>query len=134
MTAPTTAALCWLKTLGVGGILGMFYSFLRPLRPRFTVPADLFFALATLWGWLYGVFAICGGDSRMSCTVALLLGIQAMDATAGSWLQPVFSLFWKSIFLIFQLFFWPARKFLQYFFTIHLFISIYGNSSNPHFS
>ena len=110
MTAPGTAAVCFLQALGVGGILGILYGFLRPLRPRLTTLADLVFALATFWGWIHMVFAICGGDSRMSCTAALFLGAWATDATVGKWLRPVFSLFWRGIGRILQWIFAPIRK------------------------
>jgi hypothetical protein len=126
MTAPATAAVYWLRTLGIGGILGIFYGFLRPLRPRFTIMSDLIFALATLWGWIYAVFAICGNDSRLSYTLALLMGIWATDATLGKWLSPVFSLFWKGIHRIFYLIFFPAGKLLQYFSKIYNFLLASG--------
>jgi hypothetical protein len=120
MTAPVTAAVCWLRTLGVGGALGIVYGFLRPLRPRLTTLSDLIFALATLWGWVYMVFGICGGDSRLSCTLALFAGAWAVDATIGKFMRPVFFLFWRGIGAVFRWIFRQIRKLFQSFLKFYI--------------
>ena len=115
MTAPAVAALYWLRTLGIGGILGAVYGFLRPLRPRLTILADGLFALCLIWGWVYMTFGICGGDSRLGCTAALFLGAWLFDRTVGRWLQPIFNLFWKAWGKLCALILWPVKKYSNFF-------------------
>lgn len=46
MITPAEAARQFLDSLILGGCLGLTYSFLRPLRPRFTGLSDLLFLAA----------------------------------------------------------------------------------------
>jgi YihY family inner membrane protein len=62
-------AACWLIGLG----LGVFYCFLRPLRPKFTALADGIFVTGALVGWTYAAFYFCRGDLRMGYTFGFLL-------------------------------------------------------------
>ena len=62
MTSPVTAFRWLLSGLVLGCLLGVYYGFLRPLRPRFTLLSDLLFVPVAGWVWLYYSFAICGGD------------------------------------------------------------------------
>ena len=110
MTAPAAAAAYWLRTLAVGGVLGMIYGFLRPLRPRLTWLADSIFVLCLLYGWVYMTFGICGGESRLGCTAALFLGVWLFDAAPGRWLRPVYGLFWRAMAGFFRIILWPLKK------------------------
>ena len=103
MTDPAFAARALLIALGMGAVLGGFYGFLRPLRPRLTALADLLFVGLTFWVWLVHTFAICGGDSRPVCLLAMAAGAASWELTLGRLLRPAFSLFWKGIG-------WPVKK------------------------
>ena len=65
MTAPATAARCFLAAVLFGLGLGPVYGFLRPLRPRYTAAADGLFLIAAFFAWLCHSFAVCGGDIRL---------------------------------------------------------------------
>ena len=58
--------------LGVG--LGLWYCFLRPLRPKHTALSDLLFLLGLGWAWLYLAFPVCDGDLRAGYSAALGVG------------------------------------------------------------
>ena len=61
MMTPATAAGHFGIALVLGGILGAFYGFLRPLRPKLTGLADLIFIVGFFWAWLilgFGIFPI----------------------------------------------------------------------------
>ena len=103
MTEPAFAARALLTALGMGAALGVFYGFLRPLRPRLTALADLVFVAAAFQAWLAHTFALCGGDSRPVCILAMALGGLAWEATLGRLLRPVFALFWQTMG-------WPLKK------------------------
>ena len=95
------------QSLVLGCLLGFFYGFLRPFRPRWL--GDLAFIAALFWVWIYLIFGLCQADPRMAYTLFLLAGIFLWEATAGVFLGPVFSLFWELISRIFC-FFWGAFK------------------------
>lgn len=97
MTAPAVAARYLLAALGIGGALGAFYDFLRPLRPRRTVLADLVFVGASFWLWLVHTFAICGGNSRPGCVGTMVIGGLLWEYTLGRPLRPLFALFWRGL-------------------------------------
>ena len=97
MTAPSVAARYALAALGMGVGLGTIYGFLRPLRPRLTVLADLCFVALAFRLWLEHTFAICGGDSRLAYTIIMLLGGLLWEGTLGKALRPIFSGFWRGI-------------------------------------
>jgi hypothetical protein len=103
MTDPAVAVRALVSALGMGAGLGLCYGFLRPLRPRLTALADLLFIAATFWVWLVHTFALCGGNSRPVCLVAMAAGAVAWDRSFGRCLRPVFALFWRGIG-------WPFEK------------------------
>lgn len=75
MTAPGLAAVRFGWAWVIGAVLGAVYGFLRPLRPRFTVPADALFVAAAIWGWLILAFDICRGDPRPGYSAGMLGGL-----------------------------------------------------------
>lgn len=81
----------WACLLGLG--LGLFYGFLRPVRPRFL--ADLLFLPALFYAWIRLSFQICRGDIRMGITLGLFVGFLAWELTLGRLLKPVFSALWR---------------------------------------
>ena len=97
MTGPALDGWRFLWACGIGAILGVWYGFLRPLRPRHTVLSDLLFLPALVYGWLYLSFAICRGDIRLGYTFGLLVGALLWEWTAGRWLRPVVQGFWRLI-------------------------------------
>jgi hypothetical protein len=99
--------------LFLGAVLGVYYGFLRPLRPRFTTLSDLAFLPALFWVWLYHSFAVCGGDLRLGYSVGLLLGGLAWEMTAGRLLRPVFRGFWRGIGRVTAFFLTPVKKFFK---------------------
>jgi hypothetical protein len=121
MTAPgiAFARFFWACGLGVG--LGIWYGFLRPLRPRHTFLADSLFILILLPVWIFHSFAICLGDMRLGYLGGLFLGMVGWDVTAGRLLRPVFALFWRGVGKIWEILFYPVKKFL--FFVKNLFAS-----------
>ena len=80
---PGTAAYRLVCALALGAALGLFYGFLRPLRPKYTVLADGVFLLGAFWVWLYYNFDICQGDIR------LLRGTFRRGACLGGHRRPV---------------------------------------------
>ena len=87
--------------LGMAG--GIWYGFLRPLRPRFTTVADLIFLVLALAGWIYVGFGICQADLGISPTAGMMLGIILEEMTLGRLLRPVFYYIWQ-----------PARKIFHF--------------------
>lgn len=114
MTEPVQAAGWFAQALLLGMGLGCLYGFLRPLRPRLTTLADLVFSAAAIWAWLVLSFGICGGDLRLSGTLALAAGGFCWELTAGRLLRPVFLGFWR---LVGRVFGWITRP-VQYFLKI----------------
>jgi hypothetical protein len=113
MNDPLTVLERFLISFLYGVQLGVLHGFLRPFRRRQTALADLLFVPALIGAWLRLSFAVCRGDIRLGYTAGLFLGIAAWEITAGFWLRPVFSAFWKAIFRLFELLSWPVRKFFQ---------------------
>ena len=74
MTAPALAALRFGYALLTGATLGAVYGFLRPLRPKWTTPADTLFLLTALYGWLFLHFQLCKADVRIAYSAAMILG------------------------------------------------------------
>ena len=91
---PVTAAWRFGCSLILGGCLGLFYGFLRPLGKHHRILADVIFSLAAVWGWVCICFAVCRGDIRTVYLLAMGAGILLWEGTAGRWLRPVFSGFW----------------------------------------
>jgi hypothetical protein len=118
MTAPALAAgrLAAACLMGLG--LGLWYGFLRPLRPKFTLLSDLLFLLALFPSWVYLGFGICEGDLRLGYIAGLALGGFLWEFTAGRVLRPVFAGFWRAIF---QILWWFCRPFQKFFKKTHFF-------------
>lgn len=113
MTGPALDGWRFLWACGIGAILGAWYGFLRPLRPRHTVLSDLLFLPALVYGWLYLSFAICRGDIRLGYTLGLLVGGCIWEWTAGRWLRPVEQGFWRLISRIWNEFWGVFKKFFK---------------------
>lgn len=125
MNGPALDGWRFLWACGIGAILGAWYGFLRPLRPRHTVLSDLLFLPALLYSWLYLSFAICRGDIRLGYTLGLLVGALIWEWTAGRLLRPVakgfwhlFSRIWHGFFRIFEKIFKKIRKNAKILFAI----------------
>ena len=95
MIAPAEMARRFLLSGGVGVLLGLFYGFLRPLRPRLTHLCDLVFVVSALLGWVYVSFGICLGQLHWGYTAGMALGGFLWECTAGKYLRPIFRKFWK---------------------------------------
>ena len=111
MTAPALAAARFSAACLLGMGLGVIYGFLRPLRPRLTVLADLLFLVCFGMAWTYLGFGICQGDLRIGYFAGLPIGILLWDQTAGRLLRPVFSGFWRLVRKILGVIFLPMVKF-----------------------
>lgn len=111
MTPPAVAFARILRALAIGAGLGIFYEFLRPLRPKFTAFADLVFSLAFGWGWVYLGFAVCGGDLRIGYLAALGVGCGLSHSLLGRALSPVFSWFWHILARIISKILLPGKNF-----------------------
>lgn len=106
MTPPGIAAARFGAACLLGLGLGLWYSFLTPLRRRHHPPADLLFLSAVLGCWLYLTFASCRGDLRPVYTLGLLFGWMAFHLTIGKLLRPFFTTFWKFLAI-------PPKKILK---------------------
>ena len=95
----------------LGCALGLFYGFLRPLRPRWI--ADLIFIPVLFWTWLYLGFGLCRGDLRMAYTMTLPCGALLWEWLFGTALQPIFSLFWCGFFRPLSLLLRPFKIILK---------------------
>lgn len=113
MTTPAQAFYRFAIALGLGCLLGVYYGFLRPLRPRLTALSDLLFLPAAGWAWLYLSFAVCQGDLRFGYTLGLICGVVLWEATIGRLLRPVFTVFWHTIRKIFAFFLYPFKIFTK---------------------
>ena len=102
MNGPALDGWRFLCACGIGLILGMYYGFLRPLRPKHTLLSDALFVPALFYGWLYLGFAVCRGDLRMGYCLGLLAGGLVWELTVGRWLRPVFRGLWKLISRIYR--------------------------------
>lgn len=113
MTAPARAAADFLLACGVGAMLGAFYGFLRPLRPRLQSLCDGIFVLAAFLAWVYTGFGIFGGQLGLLPCCALVAGALAWEFTMGALLRRFFSMFWHLFLLPFGFIFRFFRKFLK---------------------
>lgn len=113
MTEPALDAWRFGWACLIGGALGVYYGFLRPLRPRHTVLSDLLFLPALGYGWLYLSFAICRGDIRLGYTAGLLVGALVWESTVGRLLRPVFRWFWWLISKIWGIITMPFEKIFE---------------------
>ena len=113
LTGPALDAARFLYACLLGGGLGLYYGFLRPLRPRHTVLSDLLFLPAVGWAWLYLGFAICRGDIRLGYCSGLFIGALLWEQTAGRCLRPVFFGFWGVVSRIWGKFSSLPKKFLK---------------------
>ena len=87
---------------GIGAVLGLWYGFLRPVRPRWL--GDLFFVMALCYGWLVLSFGVCRGDIRLGYTAAIGLGAAAFDRGPGRLFRGPFRWFWGLVGRCFRLF------------------------------
>ncbi len=113
MTPPALSAARAAMGCLMGMGLGVIYSFLRPLRPRWTGLADLLFLAAFGAAWVYLGFGICGGDLRFGYSASLPVGILLWELTAGRVLRRVFFGFWQIVRKILELLTRPAAKIFQ---------------------
>ena len=117
--------------LGVG--LGLWYDFLRPLRPRNTALSDLVFLAVTGWVWLFLALRVCGGDLRVGYSAGLAVGGLMWELTAGRLLRPVFRGFWCFMKRIWTLALWLPKKILEFlkilFASGQKWVTIYRNGS-----
>jgi YabP family. len=114
MTAPALAAHRFLCCCLLGAALGVYYEFLRPLRPRHTFAADVLFLSGGAWVWLLMSFRVCRGDLRLGYSVGLLAGGIAWDLVFGGLIAPVFSGFWKFVRSLLGFALIPAKKFSKF--------------------
>lgn len=120
MTGPALDAYRFGFGCLIGGILGIFYGFFRPLRKHHPVIGDLLFTPFLIYGWLYLCFAVCRGDIRIGYCMGLPIGIFLWELTVGRLLRPLFQGFWwligrifKGIGSIFQKILKKLRKFAK---------------------
>ena len=113
MTGPALDGWRFLCACLIGLPLGLYYGFLRPLRPHHPFVSDLLFLPAMGYAWLYLGFAVCRGDLRLGYCAGLLLGAVFWELTIGRWLRPVFRGFWRILSIIFLGFFNLFEKFLK---------------------
>lgn len=90
MTAPALAAHRFVCCCLLGAALGVYYEFLRPLRPRYTLAADALFLTGCVWVWLIMSFRVCRGDLRLGYSAGLLAGGIVWDLAFGSLIAPIF--------------------------------------------
>ena len=84
MTGPALSAWRIGVALALGAGLGLLNAFLRPLRSRTSVPADLVLGAAAMYAFAWLSFAVCRGDIRLGTTAGLLVGAWAFQITAGT--------------------------------------------------
>ena len=102
MMTPAVAFHRLVAALGLGCLLGLWYGFLRPVRPRWL--GDLFFVMALCYGWLVLSFGVCRGDIRLGYTAAIGLGAVAFDRGPGRLFRGPFRWFWGLVGRCFRLF------------------------------
>ncbi len=110
MTAPALAAHRFVCCCLLGAALGVYYEFLRPLRPRHTLAADALFLTGCVWVWLIMSFRVYRGDLRLGYSAGLLAGGIVWDLAFGSLIAPIFSGFWKFVRAILGFALLPAKK------------------------
>ena len=97
----------------LGAVLGAWYGFLRPLRPKRTALSDSLFVLRSVWAFLQLCFGICQGDIRLGYTAGLAVGGICFDKSIGLLLRPVFYGFWKLFGKFWQVLTLPMKKFFE---------------------
>ena len=113
MITPEIALQRWLIAFVFGCGLGIYYGFLRPLRPRHTHLSDFLFLIGAFWAWLQVGFAVCKGDIRLSESVGMLCGGICWEMTIGRLLRPLFYKFWRFVARIFHFFLLPFGFFMK---------------------
>ena len=103
---PAVALTRFMWSLALGMALGLWFGFIRPIRPRFV--GDLLFLIFFGWIWLQLTFAVCEGDLRMGHLFGLFVGVILWHKGPGRIIAPIFSLFWR----IFSL---PFKKISEFF-------------------
>ena len=113
MISPKTACLRFLIAVLMGAGLGLYYGFLRPLRPKHTHLSDLLFLPVAGWAWLYLSFAVCQGDVRLVYSLGLMCGGFLWEMTIGQLLRPLFRGFWHYVRKILDFFTTPWKYILK---------------------
>jgi len=113
MIQPAVAAARFGWALVLGGVLGLWYGFLRPLRPKHTAISDGLFMLGCLWAWIYHSFAVSRGDPRTGYLAGLAMGAVLWEMTLGRWFHPLFRGFWKKMEGLWRALTVPLKKFLK---------------------
>lgn len=111
MTVPEIGAARFGIAVVAGMALGLFYGFLRPLRPKYTALADGIFLLGLYWGWVWWAFGVCEADPRPVGLFAMGLGAVGWELTVGRVLQPAYRHFWRVIGKLWDFLICPAKKF-----------------------
>ena len=83
MTATGIVFRQLLTATAIGILLGLYYSFLRPLRHRHIHFADFLFCLGAGYGWLVLNFAVCRADIRLGYNLLLAVGCLLGKDTLG---------------------------------------------------
>ena len=110
MNPPAEALRHFVTALLMGAGLGLFYGFLRPLRPRLTTLSDLVFSLPFFWVWIILGFGVCQGDLRLGCSAGLPIGAFLWDKATRPVLGPIFTMFWRFLYRIFRSIMYPFQK------------------------
>lgn len=129
MTTPILAAQRFGIACLLGVILGLYYGFLRPLRPKYTALSDSLFVLGAGWVWLYLSFAVCRGDLRLGYTAGLFAGGFGWEMTLGRALRPAFSFFWRGVGIALRFILFPFQIFLKKIVKIIKFLLAFGKKA-----
>ncbi len=111
MISPAAGAWRLICAFLLGIILGIGNEFLRPLRKKHLITADLLLCLTMLVLWIELACGVCGADPRAWDTGVFFLGAAVGAFPLGKLLRPVFRWFWGSIRRIISLVLYPFRKF-----------------------
>ena len=107
MAPAVSSQLLWFAlAIGLGGVLGLLYDFLRALRrrvPFLTALADLFFLLTAFLSLVAMGLYLCGGDLRLFLLPGCAVGMAAYFFLLHRLLYPLFAVFWRMIYKFFQL-------------------------------
>lgn len=107
MIAPAVAGQRFLWACLLGAALGLFYDFLRFLRPRWL--GDLLFSGGLLWASVYLAFGVCGGETTIWYTAGMLLGGTLWTKTLGKWVRPFFQGLYNRVIRAFSHIFRPIK-------------------------
>ena len=97
---PAVALTRFLWSLAFGMALGLFFDFIRPVRPRFL--GDLLFLVFFGWVWLQLTFSVCCGDLRLGHLFGLASGAFIWELGPGRLTTPIFRHFWHILALPFK--------------------------------